>query len=90
MTGISVGIPFQIILVFRLRLPEITDRCKLGHNLSRPQTGRIDVGNRVLGNPLLLVIRIENRRAVTQSQIVALAVERCGIVNLEKDSRMFR
>src|SRR4029077_16287153 len=54
-----------------------------------PQAGGVDVGDRVQGDPLLLVGGVEDRRAVARSPIVALAVERRGIVNLEEEFQQF-
>jgi hypothetical protein len=45
----------------------------------------IDVGDRVLGDPLLLVGGVENRRAVAGADVVALAVLRRRVVHLEEE-----
>ena len=46
----------QVILVLRLGLPERPRRLHLGDDLAGPKTGRLDVGDRVLGDPALSVV----------------------------------
>src|SRR5437773_2188663 len=84
-TGVAVGIFLQIVLMLRLGLPERSDRCHLGDNLARPKAGSIDIGDSVFGDPLLLVIRIEDGRPVARAPVVALTVQRARIVDLEKE-----
>ena len=36
MTGVAVGIPFQVVLMLGFRLPKIAGRCNLSHNLAWP------------------------------------------------------
>jgi hypothetical protein len=71
--------------VLGLGLPEVPDRGDLGDDLPRPQAGGLHVGDRVLGDLLLLVARVEDRRAVAQAHVVALAVERRRVVDLEEE-----
>jgi hypothetical protein len=75
----------QVVLVLGLRLPERPRGRDLGHHLAGPQTGGLDVGDGVLGHPLLLVVDVEDRRAVAQPDIVALAVLRRRVVDLEEE-----
>src|SRR4051812_43179390 len=49
--GVAVRVVLQIILMLGLGLPERSDRRKLGDNLSRPKTGRIDVCNGIFRDP---------------------------------------
>lgn len=84
-TGVAVRIALEIVLVLRFRFPEIARRHHLGHDLSGPEAGSVHIGDRVLRDPLLLVGRIEDRRAVTGADVVALAIASRRIVNLEKE-----
>src|SRR6476661_32339 len=43
MAGVAVGIAFEIVLMFRLRFPEVADRRDFGGRLSRPNSRRIDI-----------------------------------------------
>src|ERR1700722_11654588 len=74
-TGVAVRIALQVILMLGLGFPERSGRGHLGDNLARPQAGRIDIGNGVFRDPFLLVIGIENRRAVAGSPVIALTVQ---------------
>ena len=74
MAGVAVRILLQIILMLRFRLPKIAGRRDLGHDLARPQARGIDIGNGVFGDPSLLVTGVEDRRAIAQTDVVALAV----------------
>src|ERR1700691_1650448 len=85
MTGVAVRIALQVVLVLRLGLPELPGGGDLRDDLTRPQTGGLDVGDGLLGDPALLVGRIEDGRAVTQPPIIALTVQCRRIVNLEKE-----
>src|ERR1700730_11035247 len=78
MAGVAVRIVLQIILMLRLRLPERGDGCQFRHDIARPQTGSFDIRNRILSDALLLIIQVENGRAVAHAHIVALTVARGG------------
>src|ERR1700675_1155925 len=84
MTGVAVRIAFQIILVLRLGVPEGTGGCELGYDFARPETGGLDIRDRILRDALLLVVHTENGGSVARSSVVALTVARGGIVNLEE------
>ena len=71
--------------MLRLGLPEGTGGRDLGDDLPRPQARRFDVGDRVLGDLPLLVVRVEDGRAVAGADVVALAVLRRRIVDLEEE-----
>jgi hypothetical protein len=58
--GVAGGVVLEIVLMFGLGFPEITRRRQFGHDLARPQTGRIDIGNGVFGNFLLRVAGVED------------------------------
>ena len=73
MAGISVRSALEVVLVFRLGLPEVAGGLYFGHHLARPQAGGIDIGDRVFGDVLLLVVFIEDRRAIAGAAVVASA-----------------
>jgi len=75
--------------MFRLGLPKVSGGGDLGHHLPRPKAGSLDIGDRVLRNPSLLIGRIENGRAVAQSAIIALTIQGGWIVNLEEELEKF-
>src|SRR5689334_22270783 len=83
-TGVSIRIFDQVVLVLGLGLPERTYRFYLGQDPSRPQPGRIDIGDGVERHASLLVGRVEDRRAIARADVVPLAVFRRRIVNLEE------
>ena len=83
--GVAVGILLQVVLVLGLGLPERPGRRDLGDHLARPQAGGLDVGDRVLGDPPLLVAGVEDRRPVAGADVVALPVERGRVVDLEEE-----
>src|SRR6185312_5515443 len=85
MAGVAVRIALEIVLMLGLRLPEIAGGRNFGGRLAGPKPGRIDVGDGVAGHALLLGAGIENRRAITHADIVALAVARRRIVDLEEE-----
>src|SRR5262249_24800299 len=60
---VPVRIPLEVVLMLGLGLPERPRGRHLGDDLARPQPGRLDVGDRVLGDPALLVVEVEDRRA---------------------------
>jgi len=85
MAGIAFRNAFEIILMFRFRFPEIAGRRHFRHHLAGPQPGRVHIGNGVLGDAFLFVVRVEDGRAVTAAEIVALAVARGRVVDLEEE-----
>src|SRR5262249_7472444 len=84
-TRVAAGIALQVVLMLRLRLPEITGRGDFGDHLAGPQTGRLDVADGVQRDLLLLVVDVEDRRPIAGANVVALTVL-CGrIVDLEEE-----
>src|SRR5262249_17812847 len=71
--------------MLRFGLPERPGRADLGDDLARPQSGRVDVGDRVLRDPLLLIAGVEDRRAIARPDVVSLTVLRRRVVNLEEE-----
>src|SRR5262245_50972099 len=64
----------DLYLVLGFGFPEITGGRDLGCDLSRPKTGGIDVGDRILSDALLFLAGVEDRRAIA-----------CPDVNLKKE-----
>src|ERR1700760_4570569 len=84
MAGIAMRILLQIVLVFRLRLPEWSRRFYFRDRLARPDTRSIYVGNGIFCYPLLLFVGIEDSRAITGSPVIPLPVQRSGIMDLKE------
>src|SRR5205085_11682963 len=84
-TRVSVRVTLEIVLMLGLGLPERPRRRHLGDHLAGPETRGLDVGDRVLGDTTLLVVEVEDRGAIAQSDVVALAVERRRVVDLEEE-----
>src|SRR5258706_8164036 len=85
MAGVAAGVSLEVVLVLWLGLPKVAGRNHFGHRLAGPQARRIHVGDRVLGDALLLVARIEDRRPVARADVAALAVARARVVDLEEE-----
>src|SRR6266404_317515 len=60
MTGIAFGITLEVVLVIGLGFPEVAGWRNLGHHLARPQPRSIDIGDHVLGDPLLFIARVKD------------------------------
>ena len=60
--------------MLRLGLPERTGWGDLGDDLARPEPGRLDVGDGVGGDAALLLIEVEDRRAVARADVAPLEV----------------
>ena len=71
--------------MFRLGLPERAGRRHFGDHLAGPQARGVDIGDGVLGDRLLLIAGVEDRRAVAAPDVVALPVQRRGVVDLEEE-----
>src|SRR5918994_2887177 len=82
---VAGGVALQVVLVLGLGHPERDGFADLGHHLAGPQSRSFDVGDRVLGDPALLLAQIEDLRAVVRAEVVALAVLRGRVVDLEED-----
>jgi hypothetical protein len=89
MAGIAIRIPFQIILMLGLGLPKVAGRGDLRHDFPRPKTGCLDIGDGVVGDPLLFSGGIEDARAVAQSTIITLPIQSGWIVDLEEEFEEF-
>src|ERR1700752_4801209 len=85
MAGVTIRDALKIILMLRFRFPELAGRRHFRHDAPRPQARRIDIGYRVFGRATLLVTRVEDCGTVARAAVVALAVRRCRIVDLEEE-----
>src|SRR3954447_24023475 len=83
--GVAVRVALEIVLVLGLGLPERDGLADLGHDLAGPQTGCVDVGDRLLRDLALLLARVEDLGAVAGADVVALAVPRRRVVDLEEE-----
>src|SRR3954451_6740821 len=75
-TGVTVRIVLEIILMLRLRLPEVAGWGDFGDHLAGPQMRRFHVRDRVPGDFLLLIRGVEDRRTVARAHVVSLTIER--------------
>jgi hypothetical protein len=71
--------------MLRFGFPERAYWFHLGDHLARPKTRGLDVGNGVESDASLLVVHVEDRGPVARPDVVALAVPRRRVVNLEKE-----
>jgi hypothetical protein len=85
MAGVAVGNALEIILMLGLGLPEVACSNHFGHDLPRPQAGRIDVLDCVFGDPLLRIAREKDRRSIPGADVVALAIARARVMDLEEE-----
>ena len=88
--GVAPREALEIVLVLGFGLPEIARRRHLGDDLARPQPRGLDVGDGVQRDALLLVVGVEDRRAVAGADVVALPVLRRRIVDLEEELQQRR
>ena len=71
--------------MLRFRFPEIAGRRNFRNDAPRPQAGRIDIGYCLFRRTTLLVTRVEDCGTVARAAVVALAVQRRGIGDLEEE-----
>ena len=83
--GVSVRVVLEIVLVLGLGLPERACGRDLGDDSPWPETGCLNVGDRVLRDQTLFVVQVVDRRAIARADVVPLAVQRRRIVNLEEE-----
>src|SRR5579859_7877503 len=83
--GVTVGVPFEVVLVLRLRLPEPSGRGDLGHDRSRPQPGGLDVRDGLLCDLPLSLRRVEDAGPVARANVIALPVQGRRVVYLEEE-----
>jgi len=71
--------------VLGLGFPERDGLADLGDDRAGPQAGRLDVGDRVLGDLALLVARGEDLRAIVGPDVPALAIIGRRVMDLEEE-----
>lgn len=84
-----VGIVLIIALVIVLRPVKDLKCSDLGNNAGIPDVGGIELGNHLIGNCLLLGGVVEDRGAILSSDVGALSVECCRVVDREEDLQEF-
>jgi hypothetical protein len=84
-TGVAIGIALQVVLVLGFRLPEFTSGSDFRYNPARPKARSVDVGDRVLCEATLLIVGVEDRRAVAHAYIVTLTIAGRRVMYLEKE-----
>src|SRR3954466_8952379 len=67
---VAVRVALEVVLVLGLGLPEGGGGADLRPDLAGPEPRGVDVGDRVLGDPALLVARNEDLRAVRRADVV--------------------
>src|SRR5436190_10305925 len=83
--GVAAGVSLQVVLMFWFGFPEFTGRRHLGDHRGGTPPRCVDIGDGVARDALLLVIEIEDRRAVAGADVVALAVLCRRVMDLEKE-----
>ena len=71
--------------MLRFRLPEVACWNNFRNSFPWPQARSIDVSDRVFRNPPLLVAGVEDCRPIAGPDVVALAIARAWVVNLEEE-----
>src|SRR5688572_17416543 len=85
MARVTVRIALEIILVLGFRRPEVTGGRELRHHAARPQARGVDILDGLQRLVTLRLRYVEDLRAIRRADIVALAIQRSGIVNLEEE-----
>src|ERR687892_416007 len=87
MAGVAVRVSLEVALMLGLGFPERPCGGHLSHDRPGPAARGVDVGDRLLGDAALLLIEIEDCRAIARPDVVALTVQRGWIVDLERRTR---
>src|SRR3954471_7482254 len=85
MAGVAIWNPLEIVLMLRHGFPQLACRNDFGNGFAGPETGSVDVGDRVFRDLLLLRGGIEDRRSIAAADVVALAITRARVVDLEEE-----
>src|SRR5271156_65556 len=83
--GVAVRVALEIVLVLGLGLPEGTRRDDLRHHLAGPQPRSLDVGDGVFRYPTLLIVEVEDGRAVARAYVITLTVDGGGVMDLKEE-----
>src|SRR5205085_7442589 len=57
----------------------------LGNNFAWPESRRLDIGDRIVRRGFLIFVGVKDRRPIAGADVVALAVFRRRVVNLEEE-----
>src|SRR5262249_35094669 len=77
----ALRITLEVVLILGTDLPEVTGLADRGHGLAEPVARGVDVADRLLGHPALLLARKEDLGAVDAADE---ALAQVGSVNLEE------
>ena len=80
-----IGIALIVVLVVLLRRPPAAQRLHFGHDGRGKDFFSGDVSNHLINLSLLDIIGVVNTTAVLRSHIVALAIQRRGIVRAKEN-----
>ena len=76
----------RVILVVVLGAIETFERRNLSHDLSRKHFRIVQLQNIRIRNPFLVIVDIEDRRAIRSADVISLPVELSGIVGNGKEN----
>src|SRR5262245_49198631 len=82
--GVSARMLLQIVLVVLLRRPDLSPRNDLGDDPTLPLARGVDARLHLLGDALLLVVQVEDGRAVLRPRVVSLPVRGGRVVHAEE------
>lgn len=82
---VTAWMVIQVVLMQGLGRPKGAGGKNRRHDGAGPHAGGVHRGNRLYGNALLMVCRVEDGRPVAESAVVTLAVRRCRVMDLEKE-----
>src|SRR5262245_24431612 len=85
MARIAVRVALEVVLVLGLGRPEFGGGRDLRHSAAGPQTGGVDIVDCLQCLVTLRLGDVEDLGAIRSSDIVALAIQRGRIVNLEEE-----
>ena len=81
---VAVRETLQVILMFRFSFPKVANGFNFGHDFAWPKARSVDIANHIQCRLALVFVRKVNRRTITQANIIALAIQCCGVVDLKK------
>ncbi len=88
--GVAVGIALEIILMLGLGFPEVAGGVTSVTTLPGHRCGCLDVGDRIFGDPLLLVPRGEDRRTIARPRSLPWRLSVVGSWIWKKNSSIVR
>src|SRR5665213_2665810 len=82
---VAVGVLLEVVLVLLFGLPECAYRSEFSHHFAGPDSGLLNVSDRVFGYPPLLSVDVKDCGAVAGADVATLAIPCRRIVNLEEE-----